>query len=161
MDYQDKELFDSVLMGEIIEHVAFPQNLLKVAHRNLKTGGVLILTTPNGNEYAQGLQTYSQVTDIEALIPKQFHWGDHLFLFTEEELRKLLDEAGFEVLEVVRLNSSYFTQIKGVRYILPLAALKWIEKKTRNWKKMAKTAQIAWLLWREKNESTSHERSLD
>jgi len=132
IEYRSPEKFDCVIMGEIIEHVAFPDQLLKSAAENLNSGGILVLTTPNGNEYGQPLPTYRQVTNIEELIPKQFHWGDHLFLYTEEELRDLLSQTGFEVLEVSKINSQYVSQMKGVRYLLPLKALRWLESKTRH-----------------------------
>ena len=86
IEYRHHQPFDVVLLGEIIEHVAFPLDLLKSAYENLKPGGILVLTTPNGNEFGNQLPTYSQVTNIEELIPKQFHWGDHLFLYTDSEL---------------------------------------------------------------------------
>lgn len=139
MDYRSSAPFDCVLMGEIIEHVAHPEELLASAHANLKSGGVLILTTPNGAEYGSGLPTYSQVLAepgrLEQLIPKQFHWGDHLFLYTEAELRGLLDRAGFDTALVEKYNSSYVSQLKGVRYLIPLFALRWMERRTRHWSK--------------------------
>ena len=135
MEFQSADPFDGVIMGEVIEHVAFPKDLLRSAARNLKQSGVLVLTTPNGNRIDQSLPTYSQVDDVTALIPKQFHWGDHLFLYTEEELRSLLDECGFDTLEVLKLNSLYVSQIKGLRYLFPLRMLQWFEKRTRSWSK--------------------------
>ena len=138
IEYRDSEKFDCVLLGEIIEHVAFPKQLLKSAYENLKPGGVLILTTPNGNEYGQALPTYKEVTDVEKLIPKQFHWGDHLFLYTDKELEELFTECGFNVIDVTKMNSSYVTQIKGIRYIVPLFFLRWLERRTRNLSKHGK-----------------------
>lgn len=134
MEFRSTEPFDGVIMGEIIEHVAFPKDLLQTARANLKSGGMLFLTTPNGDEFGQPLPTYRQVTNIEELIPRQFHWGDHLFLYTEDELRELLEEAGFELLQCLKLNSSYVSQLKGIRYLMPHAMLRWLERKTRNWK---------------------------
>lgn len=138
LEYRDAQGFDAMIMGEIIEHVAFPEQLLECARANLKPGGILVLTTPNGNEYAQGLPTYKQVTNLEALIPRQFHWGDHLFLYTDEELTELLDRAGFDVLVLKKQNSSYVSQMKGIRYLFPLAVLRWFESIARHWKKHGK-----------------------
>lgn len=135
IEFRDSSGFDCVLLGEVIEHVAFPNQLLRSAYENLKPGGVVVITTPNGNEFGQPLPTYKQVTDIEALIPRQFHWGDHLFLYTEEELRELMQAQGFEVLQILKLNSSFVAEIKGIRYLLPHSVLKWMERKTRNWKR--------------------------
>lgn len=138
MEYQSPEKFDCVLAGEIIEHCAFPNQLLSSIARNLKSGGVTILTTPNGAEFNSPLPTYKQVTNIEELIPKQFHWGDHLFLFTVEELKELFDQNGFDVIETIKFNSQYFSQLKGLRYLFPHKLLSWFEKVTRSWNKGGK-----------------------
>ncbi len=138
MDYQSGQPFDTVICGEVIEHVAYPKDLLAAASRNLKTGGHLILTTPNGNEWGSPLKTYSEIEDVSALIPRQFHFGDHLFLYTENELRSLLSECGFETVEVTKFNSAYLSQMKGLRYLFPISLLRWAEKKTRSWKKKGK-----------------------
>ena len=135
IEYRSPEKFDCILLGEIIEHVAFPDQLLKSAAQNLKPGGTVVITTPNGNEFGQPLPTYKQVTNLSELIPRQFHWGDHLFLYTEEELKELLKDQGFEPIECIKLNSSYVSQIKAIRYILPIRFLKWLDGKTRYWKK--------------------------
>lgn len=138
MEFRSPTLFDCVLAGEVIEHVARPDQLLASASANLKTGGILIVTTPNGSSFSANLPTFSQVKDFDALIPKQFHWGDHLFLYTLEELGLLFRNAGFEVVFQEKYHSAYVSQIKAVRYLFPLRALQWFEKKTRNWKKKGK-----------------------
>jgi 2-polyprenyl-3-methyl-5-hydroxy-6-metoxy-1,4-benzoquinol methylase len=138
MEYRDPQGFDCILVGEIIEHVAFPRQLLQSVKANLKPGGIVVLTTPNGGEFASGLPTFSEVKNIEELIPRQFHWGDHLFLYTEAELRGLFRETGLEVVFAEKYNSSFVTQLKGVRYILPLPLLRWMERKTRGLKKGGK-----------------------
>jgi 2-polyprenyl-3-methyl-5-hydroxy-6-metoxy-1,4-benzoquinol methylase len=138
IEFRDPQGFDCVLAGEVIEHVAYPRELLASLFANLKPGGIAIVTTPNGEEWGSELPTFSQVTDLTALIPRQFHWGDHLFLYTARELRGLLEEAGFEVVELGKYHSSYVSQIKGLRYLLPLWLLRFLERKTRNWRKKGK-----------------------
>jgi len=134
MEFHSSEPFDCAILGEIIEHVAKPKELLASAARNLKPGGILLVTTPNGDHYGNQLPTYSQVTDFDALMPKQFHWLEHLFLYTEGELSGLLRESGFEVVSTTKFNSAYAHQLKAIRYLLPLRALQWLEKSTRHWK---------------------------
>jgi 2-polyprenyl-3-methyl-5-hydroxy-6-metoxy-1,4-benzoquinol methylase len=138
IEYRDPERFDCVLAGEVIEHVAFPRELIRSLRENLRPGGICVITTPNGGDFSSELPTFSEVKDVSALIPKQFHWGDHLFLYTAEELRGLLEEAGFEVLHLEKYHSAYVSQIKAVRYLMPLALLKWLERRTRHWRKNGK-----------------------
>jgi 2-polyprenyl-3-methyl-5-hydroxy-6-metoxy-1,4-benzoquinol methylase len=135
MDFRDPDGFDCVLAGEVIEHVAFPEKLIASIRDNLKSGGICVLTTPNGADYSSTLPTYKQVTNLEELIPKQFHWGDHLFLYTTDELRELFTQAGLEVIYIEKYHSAYVSQLKAIRYLLPLSALKFLERKTRHWKK--------------------------
>lgn len=135
MEFRGETPFDCVLAGEVIEHVAKPDQLLASAAANLKAGGILIVTTPNGNVFSANLPTFSQVKDFDALIPMQFHWGNHLFLYTLQELNNLFNSAGFDVIFQEKYHSSYVSQIKGIRYLLPLRFLKWFERKTRNWQK--------------------------
>jgi 2-polyprenyl-3-methyl-5-hydroxy-6-metoxy-1,4-benzoquinol methylase len=138
IEYRDPTGFDCVLVGEVIEHVAFPDQLLKSVSENLRDGGICVLTTPNGSDFSSTRPTYRQVTNIEELIPRQFHWGDHLFLYTTDELRALFDQAGLDVVYLEKYHSAYVSQLKGVRYLFPLFALKWLEKKSRHWKKRGK-----------------------
>lgn len=135
MEYRSAEKFDAVLAGEVIEHVAYPRELIRSLRENLRPGGICVITTPNGADYSSTLPTFSQVKDVTALIPKQFHWGDHLFLYTAEELRGLLEEAGFEILHLEKYHSAYVSQIKAPRYLMPLGVLRWLERKTRHWGK--------------------------
>lgn len=138
VEYRSPEGFDGILLGEVIEHVAFPEQLLRSVFENLKPGGIFVLSTPNGAEFEQPLPTFKQVTDLTALIPRQFHWGDHLFLYTVEELQELFAKVGLEWVEHSKLNSSYVTQLKGLRYLLPLRALQALERLTRSWRRGGK-----------------------
>lgn len=138
MEFRSPEKFDCIIVGEVIEHVAYPQDLLKSVFENLKPGGVFILTTPNGNEYGSTLKTFSQVDNVEELIPRQFHWGDHLFLYTIEELKSLFEGVKLEMIYAETYHSQFVSQLKGVRYIIPMGVLKWLEKKTRHLKKQGK-----------------------
>ena len=47
-EFADKALFDTVILGEVIEHQAAPERFLKAAQRLLKPNGVIVLTTPFG-----------------------------------------------------------------------------------------------------------------
>lgn len=135
IEWRDPERFDAILLGEVIEHVAHPEQLLRSVAENLRPGGLAFVTTPNGAQVASPLPTYSQVPDVSALIPRQFHWGDHLFLYTEEELHGLLRAQGLEPLETIKYNSVYVSQIKAPRYLLPLRAIYWLDALTSRWKR--------------------------
>ena len=47
-DLPASEMFDTVVLGEIIEHQALPTRFLEIALQHLNFGGVIVLTTPFG-----------------------------------------------------------------------------------------------------------------
>lgn len=83
--------FDVVTMIEVLEHVPTPRRLLGDVVRWLRPGGLLYLTTPNLrslNGRVLGL-TWSIVAPPE-----------HLVLWTRPALRRVVSEAGFQILRV-------------------------------------------------------------
>lgn len=76
--------FDSILAGEVLEHLEEPSLLLREGKRVLKKGGTLVLTTPNR----------------QSLLNRLVHAYEkpaHLSLFSQEELLSLFQEAGYRV----------------------------------------------------------------
>jgi len=91
----EEEYFDAIVMGELVEHCAFPERIIDRVFKFLKKNGLLILTTPNGQYIRnKGLATFGSLSkkDKESLQKKQFgpDGVDHLFLFTMEDLKLLL-----------------------------------------------------------------------
>jgi SAM-dependent methyltransferase len=84
----DDEAYDMVFMGQVIEHIrpeALP-GLLAWIKLHLKAGGRFILDTPNRN-----------LTIIQS--PDSFIDADHKIEYTPEQLKKILNEAGFDVVK--------------------------------------------------------------
>lgn len=115
--------FAAVLMGEVIEHVYYPERLLRELARVLGPGGVLVLTTPN-------LATlWDRVRFLLGREPRQVDpLHPYLFLhirpMTRRLLGRLLEHAGFEVATV---RSNYvglrlpFGRWRDVRWLARLA----------------------------------------
>lgn len=74
---------DSILAGEIIEHVIETEKFLDECKRVLKSKGRLVLTTPNKVSY---LNKIFKISFCE----------DHRKLFDKDELKKALKKAGFK-----------------------------------------------------------------
>jgi SAM-dependent methyltransferase len=89
-----------VILGEVVEHCAYPERIVEQAFQLLVPGGHLLITTPNHSFLgAQRLPSFREIlrrssrSDLEA---RQFgpDGKDHLFLFTRRELRLLCPAGG-------------------------------------------------------------------
>jgi len=78
--------FDSIVAGELIEHLKNPRAFVKESARVLKKGGVLALSTPNRKSWLNRL-THSYEAPL------------HFSLFSIQELTALLEENGFEIFD--------------------------------------------------------------
>lgn len=91
LDYAH-ESFDLITMWDVIEHVPDPKAYIARAAQLLKPGGLIALATPN-------------VDSLPAKLAGRRWVGyklseEHVYYFSVKTLRRMLDEAGFEVLEV-------------------------------------------------------------
>lgn len=90
--------WDVVVSFEVIEHLLEPRSLLKGAHTALVAGGTFFASTPY-----HGLVKNLAV----AAFKFESHFavdGDHIRFFTDGALRRLIEMAGFEVVEIAHLG---------------------------------------------------------
>lgn len=102
--------FDVVLLGEVIEHVAHPDALLRKVHSLLRPGGHVVMTTPNGQYFRNRLPKFSDCPDPSRFESEQFKpdADGHIFLLHPDELRELASTAGFRV-DTLRLFTNPLT----------------------------------------------------
>jgi 2-polyprenyl-3-methyl-5-hydroxy-6-metoxy-1,4-benzoquinol methylase len=86
--------FDVVHISEVLEHVPNPLEILKECRRILKPEGSFLLSLPNGLADRQGLLDY-WARHKEA----PGHGSGHIFFFSEQGLRRLAHQAGFDIIE--------------------------------------------------------------
>ncbi|PKK89710.1 MAG: hypothetical protein CVV64_12965 [Candidatus Wallbacteria bacterium HGW-Wallbacteria-1] len=102
--------FDLINANDFIEHVTSPDEIFSEMERILKKGGVLLLSTMNGDRS----------------ILRRSNWScfqssyEHLWFFNGRSLRKISERHGFEVLQIryIDLNPGW---IRG--YLFPLFGL--------------------------------------
>lgn len=102
--------FDAIVLGELLEHCAWPERILAEAGMLIVGEGIVIITTPN-NHYIHGTeQSFSNVTANRAVIEK-YQFGpdgdDHLFTFTCDELSGMVVDAGLQVIKRRYLGSHF------------------------------------------------------
>jgi 2-polyprenyl-3-methyl-5-hydroxy-6-metoxy-1,4-benzoquinol methylase len=86
--------FDLVVSTEVVEHLFRPRNLPRFAHRTLKPGGRLLVTTPY-HGYLKNLAL--ALFDKWDLHHSPLWEGGHIKFWSAKTLGKLLESNGFSV----------------------------------------------------------------
>ena len=94
--------FDAVLITEIIEHVAHPDDFLAKAAALVRPGGYIVMTTPNGGYFKNHLPKFSECADPSVFESTQFkpNADGHIFLLHVDEIEPLAQRAGLTVEKV-------------------------------------------------------------
>jgi len=87
------ERFDTVIAGELIEHLDDPIRFLSGCYQILNPGGKLVLSTPN--PYYPPLMWFERL-----MIRRFFYHQEHVFIFLPRFLVRLMERQGFENVEV-------------------------------------------------------------
>ncbi len=103
--------FDAVHMGDIIEHVFEPLELLRLARAILKPGGYLAIVTP----------------DIDTLLAKKYQIKpkEHLVYFNRSSMEEALNNGGFKK-QIIKRQTKFrdIANIgKGTVYLDPLSRM--------------------------------------
>jgi 2-polyprenyl-6-hydroxyphenyl methylase/3-demethylubiquinone-9 3-methyltransferase len=83
--------FDGVLLCEVIEHVAHPDQFMTHVSRLLKPGGIAVMTTPNGLYFKNDLPRFLDCPDPSVFESVQFkpNSDGHILLLWPDEVRRL------------------------------------------------------------------------
>ena len=93
------EEFDAVLITEVTEHVAHPDDFLRRVASMVRPGGHVIMSTPNGAYFKNPLPRFTECADPARFEAGQFkpNADGHIFLLWPDEVRALAVRAGLEV----------------------------------------------------------------
>ncbi|MFH2232097.1 MAG: class I SAM-dependent methyltransferase, partial [Patescibacteria group bacterium] len=87
--------FHNVIAGDVIEHLENPSFFLREANRVLKYGGLIVLCTPQANDWWVTLHNWFFRSWINDPDP-----GEHLQNWTILDMMRLLKKNGFKVRRV-------------------------------------------------------------
>jgi 2-polyprenyl-6-hydroxyphenyl methylase/3-demethylubiquinone-9 3-methyltransferase len=109
-ELQFPSLFDAVLITEIIEHVAHPDDFLAKAAALVRPDGYIVMTTPNGGYFKNPLPKFSECADPAVYESVQFkpNSDGHIFLLHGDEIAPLARRAGL-VVEKIALFTNPLT----------------------------------------------------
>lgn len=114
------EKYDALFFGEALEHMEDPEQTLAALRENLKTGGLLCLTTPNGDIPGAQEPKWAEVKgQTERNRKLANNLGNHVCEFGFQELKDLVKQAGFGVLEHRLINSEKVSRRGVARALLP------------------------------------------
>jgi 2-polyprenyl-3-methyl-5-hydroxy-6-metoxy-1,4-benzoquinol methylase len=102
--------FDGVLITEVIEHTAHPDQLLARAAQLVRPGGYIVMTTPNGAYFRNKLPKFSESSNPAIYESVQFRpdTDGHIFLLHPDEIPSLAAHAGL-LLEKLVLSTNPLT----------------------------------------------------
>jgi len=106
-DLQFPGKFDAVIITEIIEHVAHPDEFLRKVAALVKDDGYIIMTTPNGGYLTNRLPRFSDCADPSIFESVQFKPDSdgHIFLLYRDEIKPIADAAGVAIDKMVLLTN--------------------------------------------------------
>jgi 2-polyprenyl-3-methyl-5-hydroxy-6-metoxy-1,4-benzoquinol methylase len=97
-DFPDDETYDFVTMGEVLEHVEEPQNLLAKISKLIGESGTAFISTPINSPMI-----------------------DHIYLFNNaDEIRTLFYEAGFNIIKEKLVISEHVTSEIADKFKIPV-----------------------------------------
>jgi 2-polyprenyl-3-methyl-5-hydroxy-6-metoxy-1,4-benzoquinol methylase len=99
--------FDVVFAGEIIEHIEDQGIFLENVKKHLRPEGVLILSTPNAQDFAYHLNRF--MGRMENDYKKCRNIG-HVVAHSYGTIRHLLEKAGFRIIDHYYINSICLTK---------------------------------------------------
>ncbi len=129
-------LFDAVLITEVIEHVAHPDEFLAKVASLVRPDGYIIMTTPNGGYFRNKLPKFSDCPDPSIFESAQFRPDDdgHIFLLHTEEIQTFSQKVGLTV-DALRLFTNPLTaghmKLGFALRILPRRFIDYFEKLTQ------------------------------
>ncbi len=124
--------FDCVLITEIIEHVAHPDDFLKKITAMLKPCGYIIMSTPNGAYFRNHLPRFSECVDSSQFEAVQFkpNSDGHIFLLWPDEIKQLADQSNLVLEKHVLFTNSLtagHVKLEPVLKLLPRSAVEGLE----------------------------------
>lgn len=85
--------WDVILAVEVIEHLYSPQRFLRNAHRSLRPGGMVVVTTPYHGYLKNLALSLVNAWDRHLTVHRE---GGHIKFFSRRTMNKMLEDTGFQ-----------------------------------------------------------------
>lgn len=113
--------FDVVFCNQLVEHVVYPERLVRGLAEWLRPGGRLVMTTPNGNYFRNDLPSFTSLGDPSTFEARQFTAdGDgHFFAYEGAELVACFPRAVFSEVDFRYFETPWVSGHAKFRYVQP------------------------------------------
>ena len=111
--------YDLVFANQLIEHLVYPERFLTRLRRNLRAGGRLVVTTPNGDYVRNHLPSFRQLGDPKKWEHLQFTAdGDgHFYAYLADELVEICRTIGLDQVQARFFESPMISGHMKVRHV--------------------------------------------
>jgi methionine biosynthesis protein MetW len=107
----DRELFDVIIFADVLEHVADPAALLRLAAQGLRPEGVVLISVPNAAHWSMRLHVLRGRFNYTATGIRD---ATHLRWFTFQTIQDLLRSQHFEVLAYKPAAGTWMPEYKAI-----------------------------------------------
>lgn len=105
---------EAVVCSEVLEHLFTPEKVHQEAKRILKPRGIYIVSTPNFDWIEHHLGAFRQVL----FQPGALHTREHIRFYNYETHRQMLDNDGFEIVDICGADVQFSEFFKPAREYL-------------------------------------------
>lgn len=114
-------IFDAILCLEVLEHIHCPEKILKEFYRVLHPEGELIITTPNAFAWWNVIR-YWLLGSLKSRTQRAVYKGylgapDHIRFYDPLSLMNILQENGFETVEISTKNHAIPLFRRWIRWL--------------------------------------------
>lgn len=120
----DVGLFDALILSEVLEHLASPEQALAKLARTLKPGAMVFASSPNISHWRNIINLIQGRFDYEKSGMMDY---THLKWFTPASFRRLFEDAGFDVTTVEPLNPVRRSVSLLTRFVPSLASMTYFQ----------------------------------
>ena len=127
------ERFDLVFANQIIEHLVYPEQLIRILKGFLTPNGTLVVTTPNWHYLRNNLPSFKELGDASNYEHLQFTAdGDgHFFAYNSSELEHIFANVGFRSVESHLFESPFISghlKLRHFHQFVPLDLLRALDR---------------------------------
>jgi len=108
--YFKESSFDTIIVGEVLEHLENPSALLREAKKVLKDDGILLISIPN---------PYNVLTIVANSLFLKPSYGSQISLFSFRTMTELLNHTGWNCEKLINASGGINIWPKNRRVFLP------------------------------------------